>query len=292
MTMTRHLAVGLDGSEENLAAARWAADEAARCGLPLHLVYASAGLPPDAFGRAERASPRHWPGRILRDTAEELARLHPELKVVKVLEPRAPQYALLDVAKAAEFLVIGTNAPGALGGCIAGAMSLLIAARARRPVVLVRAGGDGAAGAAGPYGRPADADGETVLALDPTHAPGGVLAFAFAFAARRAGTLRVVHTWRYPYGTSADVREKAGEAAENGVDEALRPWRVAYPDVPVKVRVERGEAVPALLEAATGASLVVVGRRVRRIPVGARLGPVTHALIHRAPAPLAVVPHE
>jgi nucleotide-binding universal stress UspA family protein len=39
------------------------------------------------------------------------------------------------------------------------------------------------------------------------------------------------------------------------------------------------------------ASLVVVGRRVRRSPFGAHIGSVTHAVLHHSTAPVAVVPH-
>ncbi|NDZ98224.1 universal stress protein, partial [Streptomyces sp. SID10116] len=36
---------------------------------------------------------------------------------------------------------------------------------------------------------------------------------------------------------------------------------------------------------------LVVGRRARRAPVGARIGSVAHAVLHHAPCPVAVVPH-
>ncbi|WP_373302793.1 universal stress protein [Streptomyces litmocidini] len=44
------------------------------------------------------------------------------------------------------------------------------------------------------------------------------------------------------------------------------------------------------VEASRDARLVVVGRRSRRVPLGARLGHVAHAVIHHGPAPVAVVP--
>ncbi|MFJ9006173.1 universal stress protein [Streptomyces canus] len=40
------------------------------------------------------------------------------------------------------------------------------------------------------------------------------------------------------------------------------------------------------------ASLVVVGRRIRRSPIGVHIGSVTHAVLHHATAPVAVVAHD
>ena len=59
------------------------------------------------------------------------------------------------------------------------------------------------------------------------------------------------------------------------------------------VPVSRSDSPANLLVAASReASLVVVGRRVRRNPLGAHIGPVTHAVLHHSTAPVAVVPHE
>jgi nucleotide-binding universal stress UspA family protein len=73
------------------------------------------------------------------------------------------------------------------------------------------------------------------------------------------------------------------------LDEALRPWRDRYPQVPVTEHVEMGSAGQVLLAAAAHAHLVVVGRHASR-PVGPRIGSVAHALLHHAPCPVAVVP--
>ncbi|MFF1323610.1 universal stress protein [Streptomyces chartreusis] len=46
------------------------------------------------------------------------------------------------------------------------------------------------------------------------------------------------------------------------------------------------------MDASRDAALVVVGRRSRRAQIGGHVGPVTHALLHHAAAPVAVVPHD
>jgi nucleotide-binding universal stress UspA family protein len=52
-----------------------------------------------------------------------------------------------------------------------------------------------------------------------------------------------------------------------------------------------GSPASHLIDASRDASLVVVGRRVRRGPLGTHIGAVTHAVMHHATAPVAVVAH-
>lgn len=74
--------------------------------------------------------------------------------------------------------------------------------------------------------------------------------------------------------------------------ELLRPWQDKYPGVTVTEQATIGGAGPHLVDASRDAALVVVGRRSRHAPGGSRIGPVTHALLHHAPAPVAVIPHD
>ncbi|MFC9932373.1 universal stress protein [Streptomyces sp. NPDC127190] len=53
-----------------------------------------------------------------------------------------------------------------------------------------------------------------------------------------------------------------------------------------------GKAGSHLVKASRDASLVVIGRRLRRTPIGALIGPVAHAVLHHATAPVAVVPQD
>lgn len=75
------------------------------------------------------------------------------------------------------------------------------------------------------------------------------------------------------------------------VDDMLLPWRHKFPDVRVTTSVFTGSAGGRLVHACRGAGLVVVGRHLRRSPLGVHLGPVTHAVLHHAAAPVAVVAH-
>lgn len=77
-----------------------------------------------------------------------------------------------------------------------------------------------------------------------------------------------------------------------GLDDMLKPWRDKYPTVPIDAQATIGSASEQLLEAGSETGLVVVGRRIRRSSIGAHIGPITHAVLHHATSPVAVIAHE
>ncbi|WP_319727005.1 universal stress protein [Streptomyces sp. MB09-01] len=124
-----------------------------------------------------------------------------------------------------------------------------------------------------------------------------VLAFAFEEAARRGCALRAVHGWKMPPAYTyvpffdPDDERDIGRGMTHMVDDMLLPWRHKFPDVDVSPGVFTGSAGDHLVRASRGAGLVVVGRRLRRSPLGTHLGSVAHAVLHHAAAPVAVVAH-
>ncbi|MEV5608921.1 universal stress protein [Streptomyces sp. NPDC052225] len=147
---------------------------------------------------------------------------------------------------------------------------------------------------------PADEGGDVVLGLDLDDPCDDVIDFAFEAARLRGARLHVVSAWHDPNFLSVGPGEVALakgplRAREwDGFQEAvLRIWRDKYPGVEVARTVVEGRAPAPLLAAATGAALVVVGRRRHLEPhVGPRTGPVAHRAIHHAACPVAVVPHD
>ncbi|MFI9173652.1 universal stress protein [Streptomyces lincolnensis] len=300
--MTRTVTVGLDGSPESRAAAEWAAREAQLLGLPLKLVQVWEAVPaPMAQAPLLTAeTQRHWTERIPRETADGLRLRHPGLDVITEQFSGGPAEVLAGAAAEAELLVLGSRGLSGIGGFLVGSVGLAVVAHAERPVVLVRAGEQAAdEHEMDPAGIPSAATAfrPVVLGLDVGSPDEELVGFAFAAAVRRRTSLRVVHGWNpppyYAYGLSADV-ELHGELTRHeaaALTEILAPWREKFPDVEVTEESSYGSPGNQLADASREASLVVVGRRIRRGPLGARIGPVAHAVLHHSTAPVAVVPH-
>ncbi|MFJ7262625.1 universal stress protein [Streptomyces globosus] len=298
----------VDGSAESQAAARWAAREALLRGLPLHVVHVreewTTGFAHAPFTGADTApgdaaATRHGAERVPRDAADRLREDHPGLRVGVEQVSGRPVEVLLAAAKKAEVLVLGSRGLGAVGGFLAGSVSMPVVAHAERPVVVVRAGErgeDGKRRAGGPTGPAPHLD--VVLGLDLAGPCDELIEYAFCAAAARGAALRVVHGWDAPVVSGYDPEAgDPGHAVAWGLREAgalgdaLRPWRGRFPDVGVKEQCVVGRAADHLVDASKDASLMVLGRRVRRAVIGTHIGPVTHAVLHRAEAPVAVVPH-
>lgn len=299
--MTRTITIGLDGSAESRAAAEWAAREALLRGLPLRLLHVRRPVPGPAPEPSPPGDGTPWSDRMLRETAEGLRLRHPGAEITHERVDGMPYEVLTEAARDAELLALGSRGLGRVGGFLVGSVGLVVVAHAERPVVLVRAGEQaadehepdpaGIPSAATPY-RP------VLLGVDVERPHASVLEFAFAEAARRETALRALHGWvlppYYAYGLAAAPEEYTGIAGDEAgrLTQVLAPWREKFPQVEVVEEPFGGSPSVRLVEASAESSLVVVGRRARRSPLGAHIGPVTHAVIHHSAAPVAAVAHD
>jgi nucleotide-binding universal stress UspA family protein len=136
--------------------------------------------------------------------------------------------------------------------------------------------------------------GRVVVGVDGSTHAGRALALAVEEAARRGATLVAVTTWPPPsyfpgvgYGTVPPSPAELERHARATLDEAL-----AGLDEPAAVErvVTEGPAWRALVDAAAGADLLVVGSRGRGGFSGLLLGSTSHAVVTHAPCPVVVVP--
>lgn len=280
--------VGVDGSESSTQAAVYGAGCAQRRGLGLLLVHVT------PHGSGEDARP--MTGREVRERYGQSAALLVQAAADRVRETTGlgdvtasvvedhPVDGLLALSDDAAVVVTGRRGTGGLPGLILGSTAGALVQNARCPVIALP---DEAAEHTVPS--------TVVVGVEGSAGDEPVLAFAVAEAAARSAVLTVVHAWRdVPLESAVGgfgplVDWSAVEAQEQGLlTEAVARVRREAPDLETREELLRDSPATALLAASAGAELLVVGHRHRsRL---ARLGSTTHGVLHRADAPIAVVP--
>lgn len=266
------LVVGIDGSEASLEAVDWAADEAVRHEVPLHLVHAAA---------ADYEAPD-----LVAVASERARKGAPTVRLSSEVLHEDAASALVGKGRNAFVLVLGSRGLGDLTGLLLGSVSLAVAAHADCPVVVVRGGVE----------HRADRFGSVVVGVEDGEGSGTAVEFAFREAHVRRCRLVAVHAWGVPVGNpgppglSGYALQALQRPPAQVLADALRDPAQQYQDVPASSEVVESSARRALLDAASGADLLVVGARRRHGHVGLQLGLVNHAVLHHAPCPIAVVP--
>ncbi|WP_077797035.1 universal stress protein [Streptomyces sp. JHA26] len=284
--MNLPVVVGVDGSEASLRAVDWAADEAVLHGASLHVVFAALWERYEGAALARelgKPSARVIAGDIV-DAAVGRARLRrPHLSVDAHVLWEEAENALVRMGRDATVLVVGARGRSGLTGMVLGSVSMAVAARADRPVVVVRGGHDDRAGD-GRHDR---------IAVGVGVAMPSALRFAFEEARLRAVPLDAVCAWRCPTHEPVDHPLLVGHGARVFEQRAAEALEEALHDAPTDVTVHRhtpeGPARRVLLHASHEADLLVIGRRSSGRP-GPRLGRVAHTVLHHAVCPVAVVP--
>ncbi|KKK05145.1 universal stress protein [Micromonospora sp. HK10] len=279
--------VGVDGSTIALDAVRSAAREAAQRQLPLRIVHAfiwplmNVPLGPHPGGPATGGL-RNQAERYVADAVAEAARVAPDLPVTGAVVDGAPVPVLLDEARRGALLVLGNRGLGGFAGLLLGSVTVQVSARAQCPVLVVR-------------GEPR-ADGPVVVGVDGSECSAEALRWAADEAARRGVPLVAVHAWRYPTAVAPGDLVPLGHDldaltadAQRLLAESVAGSTARHPDLPVRQRLVSGSAAGALVEESKTAQLVVVGAQGRGALAGLLLGSVSHAVLHHAHCPVAVV---
>jgi nucleotide-binding universal stress UspA family protein len=285
--MSHHGAVlvGLGNYHQGLPELDWGAHEARVRKLPLHVLRAyhlsEATVPwASSADRAivddlRQAAQRHL-DHALRHIQEHFG----DVEVSGAVEDGLPWQVLIDHSADATVTVLGSRQLGAIGAALLGSVSTVVAAGASGPVVV----------AGHPSGIPAEYP-EVVVGVDGRDQTEDVLAFAFDHASRHHRPLHAVFCWSPDVLANAQWRkpQPAPERAERWLSEVLAGWQEKYPEVEVRRGVVRDHPVSALVAAASGQDLLVVGSHSRHARVAALLGSVSQGVLHHANCPVAVV---
>jgi nucleotide-binding universal stress UspA family protein len=119
----------------------------------------------------------------------------------------------------------------------------------------------------------------------------GVVEAAFALARVARTGVRIVHAWST---VDVDLPEASGPdrvaaTIEAQIADGVSGLADAYPDVMVEVVAAHGQPAFVIVNAATEARQVVIGRHDPALPWGSHLGPVTRAVLTHADCPVVVV---
>ena len=292
MTENAALVVGVDGSEGSRAALIWSAQEAHRRQLPLRIV-AAGGLDAVMPATASElwghlwAHQESWANDVVNEAAELARQTAPVEPQTAVYLKETAVIALQGEAESAGLLVVGSRGRGAAIASRLGSTAIVLTQQASCPVVVVPGG-------------PVDMEtgGDVVVGVDGSPTSQRAVEFAVAEAALRKTGLTAVHAWTLPWLRSTlsirhevvnVTRPAMQQEAAAVLSESLAEIRQKHPAVPVVEQVVEERPAVALVEASHDAPLLVVGSRGRGGISGLLLGSVSHAVLHQAPCPVAVI---
>jgi nucleotide-binding universal stress UspA family protein len=284
----RPIVVGVDPDPTKRSALVWAADEAARRHLPVRLVHTLA-LPPVTGGHRSEVVRRHreeW-GSALRGVGEQLLRQaaafvgsrEPSVEVSTVLAEEEPASVLLQEARNASLVVVGSRHLSRRRELFTSApVALPLSARAPCPVVVVR--------------EPEHVSQEPayfVVGVDGSAHSAAAVDMAFEEAALHGAQLRALYVWRPPLLGEPD-EHAALRKRRRVLSETVAGRQATYPDVELHHEVVRGHPVQVLTDASAHSLGLVVGTRGRGGFTGMLFGSVSQGVLHHARCPVISVP--
>lgn len=293
--MTRKpVVVGYDGSDTSRQALDWALATAARRHLPVVVVHAfTLPLPPvpvaPGYAGPSEGALRAGAEAVLAEATEHATRVAPDVEVSTRLVSAPAALALLDGVEDAEMVVVGSRGLDGFSELLVGSTGVQLATHAPCPTVIIRPQRHET--------EPGPEAGRIVVGVDGSPVSDAALAFGFEEASLRGIGLTAVHAWDSPsfdlpgHGAPlpADVVAETGAEEWPLMAEAIAGWREKFPDVDVRSVVVHQKAARALVGASSGAALLVVGSRGLGGFRSLLLGSVSHAVLHHAHCPVAVV---
>jgi len=272
--------VGYDGSASSDQALNWAVREAKARGTVLTVCLAwtewydampaSAVAPGDVAADHARRAAEHVAAGGLRMAQDLLGGQNVRLLVIY----GSPAAVPCDHSAVADMVVVGSRGRGGMSRLLLGSVGLQVAAHAQGRVIVVR-------GHWRPHGC---VPGPVVLGADGSACSRAAAAFAFEEAALRNAPLLAVCAL-------ADTPGSLGGSGrmQEGFEQVIGPLEKQHPEVTVLRQISPGAPRDALLAAAYHAQMLVMGARGLGGIHGMMLGSVSHAVLHHAPCPVAVV---
>lgn len=281
--------VGVDDSTGADRAARWAAAAALREHRALVLARGSCATArhtdPETGLRALEDDLAELGRDLVARTAVELGTPGRTTEVLATCTTGRPESLLVDLSREAHLVVVGSRGLGRVRAAVEGSVSGTLMRQSRCPVVVVRPSPPPQGG--GRHG--------VVVGVSGAEASGATAELAFHMASWTGEALTVAHCfWEAEdqSGHALAAPPHADLAAERlAVGEVLAGLRERYPDVAVRVVLERGDVEYVLGDLAGDATLVVVGAPAHSALSDVLPGSVASVLLGQPGCPVVLVPH-
>lgn len=283
--------VGVDGSDEALAAVQWAAVNAKRAGASLRIVCAyaiasySAAALDGGLAVLDDSALRTGAERVVEDALKSIEDLG--IEVTSQVEVGDPTSVLTELSRHCDLIVLGSRGGGGFADRLLGSVSSSVPAHARCPVVVVPphrsgkafipvqrivVGTDGSETASNALKRAVDEavvwDAElTVVAAVPIATGGGMMG------------------WIPPSMDRQSLVDEIRESLDKAIAEAVGSRKVH-----VARHALDGSAAALLTEFSTAVDLVVVGTRGRGGFAGMLLGSTSQTVLNHSTCPVMTVP--
>ncbi|MEV7687491.1 universal stress protein [Streptomyces bungoensis] len=282
----RPVVVGVGPDPGLRMALAWAADEAARRGLPLRVVHAE-GVPTRGYrGRVVPPSWEEWNEalhkageQVIEEAAGFVTDRQPKLVVDALLSEGDPVWVLREQSREAAAVVLGSRhlsrAQEVFGST---SVALPVVARAHCPVVVVP--------------EPEHVTQEPayfVVGVDGSERSAAAVDLAFEEAALRGAELRALYVWEPGH---VRIFDEYGDQQEcrRVLSETVAGRQARYPEVELRHELVVGHPVEVLTQASAHALGLVVGTRGRGGFAGMLLGSVSQGVLHHAHCPVIAVP--
>lgn len=279
------------GAEDVEGALAYAAAEAARRGVGVHLLHVVAGVAgigvlgvEPSMMVIEGDALRDRGNLILEEAAGRLAGLLAELPVSTELHTGPVVPAITGTSRHAAVVVLQRQRMGHPGRIPTLSVTNAVAAHSDVPVVAVPAG----------WQPDADRDRLVVVGIGDGEVSVELVRTGLEEARRRGGRVRLVHAWHYS--DSYDDVVLAGSAVVAYDDQlreqlgsALAPLLAEFPDVPAELVSVRARPADLLVAESAIAGVVVLGRHRSSMPWGPHLGSVVRAVLRESTCPVVVV---
>lgn len=270
----------------------WAAKTAVKRGIPLLVIHVvpSVPVPARTSAAAMLAQGPDLVAKLMTQTqtmlntvADHLTETFPGLQVETAIGDGNPGRVLADAAKDADLVVVGARGKSAPASVrLLGGNADVVSVHAPGTIAVI------------PEYSQQRADGPVVVGVDQSREAQIAIARAFEAAHTAGVPLVALNAWDYgPYDAyNADVWEHSiDQMTKELIDEVekiIADDRRAFPDVEVEIRVVRGRAHTALIEASKDANLVFVGSRGRGGFKGLLLGSTSKRVLRDASCPVVI----